>query len=76
MGKHNGFMLSLFLFAVVVDVVNKLSREGVLSELLFADDLVLMKGLRNTFLKSKEAFASSYLKLTSCITKGENMYKF
>ena len=29
-------------FAVVVDVVTEFAREGVLSELLYADDLVLM----------------------------------
>ena len=50
-GIHQGSVLSPFLFAVVVDVVTDLAREGVLSELLYADDLVLMsetiKGLRN-----------------------------
>ena len=39
-----------FLFAVVVDVVTELAREDALSELLYADDLVLMseiiEGLR------------------------------
>ena len=29
-------------FAVVIDVVTELAREGLLSELLYADDLVLM----------------------------------
>ena len=40
-------------FAVVVDVVTEFAREGALSELLYADDLVLMRetilGLRNKF---------------------------
>ena len=31
-------MLSPFFFAVVADVVNELAREGVLSELLHAND--------------------------------------
>ena len=35
-------MLSPFLLAVVVDVVTEFAREGVLSKLLYADDLVLM----------------------------------
>ena len=35
-------MLSPFLFAVVVDVVIEFAREGALSELLCADDLVVM----------------------------------
>ena len=33
-----GSVLSPFLFAVMVDVVTKLAREGVLSELLYADN--------------------------------------
>ena len=51
--------------------------EGVLSELLYADDLVLMsetiEGLRNKFLKWKDAFESKGLKDnrgTTSITKG------
>ena len=48
-----------FLFAVMVDVVTKFVRECALGELLYADDLVLMgetpEGLRNKFLKCKEA---------------------
>ena len=35
-------VLSPFLFVVVVDVVTEFAREGALSELLYADDLVLM----------------------------------
>ena len=49
-GMHQGSVLSPFLLAVVVDVVSEFAREGVLSELLYADDLILMsdtmKGLR------------------------------
>ena len=41
-GMHQGSVLSPFLLAVVVNVVIELAREGVLSELLYADDLVLM----------------------------------
>ena len=55
MWRHQGSVLSPFLFAVVVDVLTDFSREGALSELLYADDLVLMsetiEGLRNRFLK-------------------------
>ena len=51
-GMHQGSLLSPFLFSVVVDVT-ELARDGVLSELLY-DDLVLMcetiEGLRNQFL--------------------------
>ena len=45
----------LFFFAVVVDIVSELDRDGVLSELLYTDGLLLMSetigGLRNKFLK-------------------------
>ena len=41
-GMNQRFVLSPFLFAVVVDVVTELARGGVLSELLCANDLVLM----------------------------------
>ena len=53
---------------MAVDVVTEFAREGVLSELLYADDLVLMseiiEGLRNKFLKWREAFESKGLKAT------------
>ena len=42
MGLPQGSVLSTFLFTVVVDVVTEFAREGALSELLYADDLVLM----------------------------------
>ena len=46
----------------MVDVVADSVREGMLSQLLYAGDLVLvsetMKGLRNKFLKWKETFES------------------
>ena len=60
MGMHQGSVLSLFIFAVVVDVVTEFARVGALSELLYANDLVLMsetiERLRNMFLKWKLAF--------------------
>ena len=42
MGMHQGSVLSLFLFSVVVGVATELARDGVLSEFLCADDLVMM----------------------------------
>ena len=54
-GMHQGSVLSPFLFAVVVDVVTEFAKEGALSELLYADDLVLtsktIEGLRDKLLK-------------------------
>ena len=54
-GMHQVSVLSPFLFALVVDVSTEFAREGVLSELLYADDLVLMietiERLRDKFFK-------------------------
>ena len=72
-GMHQDSVLSPFLFAVVVVVVTESARECVLSELLYADDLVLMsetiEGLWNKFLKWKEAFESTGLKVNLGKTK-------
>ena len=58
---------------VVVDVVTEFARDGALSELLYADDLVQMsetiEGLRNKFLKWKKAFESKDLKVNLGKTK-------
>ena len=54
-GMHQVSVLLPFVYAVVVDVVTEFTKEGVLSELLYADDLVLMsetiEELRKKFLK-------------------------
>ena len=41
-GLHQGSILSPLLFAVVMDVISSEARSGLPSELLYADDLVLM----------------------------------
>ena len=72
-GMLQGSVLSPFLLVVVVDVVTVFAREGVLSELLYADDIVLMcetiVGLRNNFLKWKEIFESIGFKVNLGKTK-------
>ena len=54
-GMHQGSALSSFPFAVVVNVVTECARDGMLSELLYANYLVLMNviivGFKNKFLK-------------------------
>ena len=59
-GVHQGSVLSPLVFATVVDVVTESVRSGSMSEMLYADDLVLMskrmEGLREKFWKWKEAF--------------------
>ena len=72
-GMHQRSVQIPFLLAVVVDVVTEFCREGALSELLYANDLALMgetiKGLRNKFLKWKEAIESKGLKINLRKTK-------
>ena len=62
---HQGSVLSHFLFVLVVYVVTEFAREGALSELLYADYLVLMietiQVLRDKFLKWMEGFESKGL---------------
>ena len=41
-GLHQGSVLSPLLFAAVMDVVSTEARNGLYSELLYADDLLLM----------------------------------
>ena len=41
-GLHQGSVLSPLLFTVVMDVVSSEARSGLPSELLYADDLVIM----------------------------------
>ena len=69
---HHGSVLSSSFFDVVVDVAI-FAREGALIELLYADDMVLMseiiEGLRNKFLKWKEAFESKGLNVSIGKTK-------
>ena len=64
---HQGSALSPLLFAIVVDVITESVRNGLMSEMLYADYLVLtsetMKGLRGKFWKWKEAFESKELKV-------------
>ena len=65
-------MLSLPLFACVLDVLSELAEDGVLSELLYAGELVLMsetiEGFGNKFRKIKGGFLEN-LKLNPGKTK-------
>ena len=66
-GVHQESVLSPLVFAIVIDVVMESVRSGLLSEMLYACDLVLMsktmEGLRQKFKKWKEAFESQGLKV-------------
>ena len=41
-GVHHGSVLSPLIFAIVVDVVTEHAREGLLNEIVYVNDLVLM----------------------------------
>ena len=64
-GMRQESMLSSFLFVVVADAVTEFFRDGVISELLYGDDLVLIRetieGLRNKCIKWMVAFESKGL---------------
>ena len=72
-GVHQGSVLSPFVFAVVVDVLTENVRNGLIGEMLYADDLVLtseaVEGLREKFWKWKEAFENKGMKVNLGKTK-------
>ena len=67
LGVHQGSVSSPLVFAIVVDVVTENVRNGLMSEMLYADNLVLTsettEGLRGKFWKWKEAFKSKKVNL-------------
>ena len=66
-GIHQGSVLLPLLFAIAVDIISESAREGLMNEILNADDLVFMsesiENLKEKFLKWKEAFESKGLKV-------------
>ena len=72
-GVHQGSVLLPLVFAIVVDVVTESVRNGLMSEMWYADELVLMsetmEGLREKVWKWKEAFESKGPKVNLWKTK-------
>ena len=72
-GVHQGFVLSPLIFAIVVDVVTEHAREGLLNEILYANDLVLMseslEDLRERFQRWRRALEGKGLKVNVGKTK-------
>ena len=64
-GVHQGSVLSPLLLAIVVDVITESARRGVVDELLYADDLVIMskdmEDLKERFWNCKDALESKGL---------------
>ena len=57
-GVHQGSVSLPLLFTIVVDVITEKARRGVLNEILYADDLVLMS---KTVKDLKEDFGISWM---------------
>ena len=68
-GVHQGSVLSPLLFAIVVDVITENAKRGVVDELLYADDLVIMsetmEDLKERFWNWKNALESKGLKVNT-----------
>ena len=70
-GVHQGSVLSLLLFAIVVDVITENARRGVDNELLYANNLVLMsmEDLKERYWNWKNALECKGLKVKTRKTK-------
>ena len=70
---HQGSVLSPLIFAIVSDVVTDHAREGLLNEILYANDLVLMSesldDLRERFKRWRSALEDKGLKVNVGKTK-------
>ena len=66
---HQGSVLSPLLFTIVIDVVMNKIKEGVLQEILYADDIVLIAETRKNFMVEKCALESKDLNVNLVKTK-------
>ena len=71
-GLHQGSVLSPLLFADVMDVVSSETRSSLPSELLYADDLVIMAPTIEQHGRHVAEWRSSLLKVIVC-SSGEKM---
>ena len=72
-GVHQGSVLSPLLFTIVVDVITENARKGVVNQLLYVYDLVIMsedmEDLKERFGNWKDALESKGLKVNTSKTK-------
>ena len=72
-GVHQGSVISPLIFAIVVDAVTEQTRKGLLNEILYADDLVLisenLEDLRERFQRWRGALESKGMKVNIRKTK-------
>ena len=65
-GVHQGSVISPLIFAIVVDAVTEQARKGLLNEILYVDDVVLMsenlEDLRERFQNWRDALESKGMK--------------
>ena len=68
-GMHQGSVISPLIFAIVVDAVSERARTGLLNEILYADDLVLMsenlEDSRERFQRWRGALESKGMKVNT-----------
>ena len=82
-GVHQESVMSPLFFAIAVDVISENAAEGLMNEILYAEDLVLMsennENSKEKFLKWKEAFGSKGLKVnlkkTRVMVRGSKVFK-
>ena len=72
-GVYQEFSWFPLIFAILVDVITKYLKEGLISEILYTDDLALVseykENLREKFLTRSEAFERKELKVNLKKTK-------
>ena len=59
-GVHQGSVLSLLLFIIVLEALSREFREGLPMELLYADDLVLMAELEELLLEKSRKWIKKW----------------
>ena len=72
-GVHRGSVISPLIFAIAVDAVTEQARKGLLNEILYADDLMLMsenlEDLRERFQRCRGALERKEMKVNIRKTK-------
>ena len=72
-GLHQGSVLSLLLFVIVMEMISRELRAGLPLELLYADDLILMaeseESLHDKIVKCKSGLEAKGLKMNTGKTK-------
>ena len=80
-GVCQGSVLSPLIFAIAVDVITENARQGLMNEILYANELILIeesiKNLSEKFLKWQKAFENKDVKvnLKKAIVRGRETFE-